>query len=170
MTGTSTLAALRINSPMHRISFLLVFVSFGLSLFAADQAVKPEALLTQLYQVHDAGKSPFFQNKDRALVNRYFVKELADLIWKDAQTTDGVGAIDFDPLYNAQDTEIKKLVINKAKTTEGKTTVLVTFLNFDEKQSITYHLVQQNGAWKISEIDYGEGFALLKQLRLNARN
>ena len=73
-----------------------------------SQTVTPEAMVADLYKQHDAKKSPFFQTKNRALVDKYFTKTLADLIWKDATTAKGeVGAIDGDPLYNAQDIEIK---------------------------------------------------------------
>ncbi len=155
------------------IPFLLCVV---LALFtgwsSAQEASKaaPEDLVKELYKAGQE-KSPFFQSKDRKLLDHYFARELADLIWKDIQTSkDEVGAIDFDPLYNAQDTEIKKLVINKAQTTDGKTTVFVTFTNFDEKKGITFHLVSKDAAWKISDIDYGEGTTLLKLLNENAGN
>lgn len=134
---------------------------------SAQEAAKaaPEDLVKELYKAGQE-KSPFFQNKNRKLLDHYFAKELADLIWKDAQTPEGeVGALDFDPLYNAQDTEITKLVISKAKTKDGKTTVPVTFMNFDEKHSITFDLVQKDVVWKISDIDYGKGMTLLKQLK-----
>ena len=48
------------------------------------------------------------------MVDKYFVKSLADLIWKDAHGPKGeVGAIDGDPLYDAQDMEIKKFAIGE---------------------------------------------------------
>ena len=75
-----------------------------------------------------------------------------------------VGALDGDPLYDAQDMEIKNFLIHPAKTEEGKATVLVTFVNFEEKKRITFHCVQQGGAWKISDIQYAD-YALLKLLK-----
>ncbi len=127
--------------------------------------------MAQLYKVHDAEKSPFFQAEDRALVDRYFAKELADFLWKDAKESKGeVGVIDFDPLYNAQDTEIKNFVVNKAKVDGGKATVVASFVNFDTKTRITFKLVQQDGVWKISDIQYTEGHALLKLFKAAAGN
>jgi hypothetical protein len=144
--------------------FLLFACCVGLNLHAADVAL-PEALVAELYKAEKKKASPFFQDKNRALVDHYFTKELGDLIWKDATTSKGeVGAIDGDPLYDAQDMEIKDFVIHKAKTAEGKATVLVTFLNFKEKKSITFHLVQKDGSWKISDIQYAD-YALLKLLQ-----
>lgn len=156
---------------MRAFSLLLLLVSFSLNLSAADKAVTPEALVAQLYKVHDAEKSPFFQAEDRALVDRYFAKELADFLWKDAKESKGeLGVIDFDPLYNAQDTEIKNFAINKAKVDGGKATVVASFVNFDEKTRITFKLVQQDDAWKISDIQYTEGHALLKMFKAAAGN
>jgi len=148
---------------MRAFSLLLLLVSFSLNLSAADKAVTPEALVAELYKAHDAEKSPFFQDKDRALVDHYFTKELADLMWKDIKASKGeVGAIDFDPLYNAQDTEIKNFVIGKATVDGGKATVVASFVNFDKQTRITFKLAQQGEVWKISDIQYPEGHALMK--------
>lgn len=148
---------------MRAFSLLLLLVSFSLNLHAAEKAAAPESLVAELYKAEEKGKSPFFQDKDRALVDHYFTKELADLLWKDVQTSKGeVGTLDFDPLYHAQDMEIKQFVINAAKIEAGKASVLVTFLNFDKKQRIVFLLAQQGGAWKISDIQYAAGHTLLK--------
>ncbi len=150
---------------MRLLTLFLLFVSCGLTLHAADKAVPPDSLVAELYKAEKKKASPFFQDKNRALVDHYFTKELADLIWKDTINSKGeVGAIDGDPLYDAQDMEIKDFVIHPAKTEEGKATVLVTFVNFKEKKSITFHCVQQGGAWKISDIQYAD-YALLKLLK-----
>ena len=150
---------------MRFLTLLLLFVSCGLNLHAADKAATPNALVAELYKSEKKKASPFFQDKNRALVDYYFTRELGDLLWKDTIDSKGeVGAIDGDPLYDAQDMEIKEFVIHPAKTEEGKTTVLVTFVNFEEKKRITFHCVQQGGAWKISDIQYSD-YALLKLLK-----
>jgi len=154
---------------MRLLTLLLLFVSCGLPLLAADKAATPEVLVAELYKSEKKKASPFFQSKNRALVDHYFAKELGDLLWKDTIDSKGeVGAIDGDPLYDAQDMEIKDFVIHPAKTDEGKTTVLVTFVNFEEKKRIIFHCVQQGGAWKISDIQYTD-YALLKLLKDGAK-
>ena len=156
---------------MRATSFLLLILSFNLTLFAADKVATPEALVTELYKAHDAEKSPFFQAEDRALVDHYFTKELADFLWKDAKESKGeIGVIDFDPLYNAQDTEIKKFVVNKATVDGAKATVVASFVNFDKKIRITFKLVKQDDAWKFSDIQYTEGHTLLKLFKAAAGN
>ena len=156
---------------MRAFSLLLLLLSFNLPLSAADKVATPEALVAKLYKAHDAEKSPFFQAENRALVDHYFTKELADFLWKDAKESKGeVGVIDFDPLYNAQDTEIKNFAVNKAKVDGAKATVVASFVNFEEKTRITFKLVQQDDAWKISDIQYAEGHALLKLFKAAAGN
>lgn len=126
---------------------------------AASQTAKitPDALVRDLYKQHDADKSPFFQTKDRALVDKYFDKTLADIIWKEAkEPKDGEGALGADPLYNAQDTDIKNLAVGDPKITGDQAEVIITFTNFKEKQRFVYTLVNQNDQWKISDIKYGE--------------
>jgi len=155
---------------MRLLSLFLLLGCLGLNLHAADKAATPELLVGELYKSEKKKASSFFQAKNRALVDHYFTKELGDLLWKDTIDSKGeVGAIDGDPLYDAQDMEIKDFVIHPAKTDEGKTTVLVSFMNFEEKKRITFHCVQQGGAWKISDISYSSGSALLKLLKDSAK-
>ncbi|MGI8670598.1 MAG: DUF3828 domain-containing protein [Aridibacter sp.] len=117
----------------------------------------PGGLIESLYKNHDNENSPFFQDKKRDLVDKFFGKSLADMIWKDAIESKGeAGALDFDPLYNAQDTEISEFKIGTAEIKDEKATVPVTFINFGEKQTIKYMLAKENGGWKIENIDYGE--------------
>ena len=133
---------------------------------AAVETAKPEALVADLYKQHDAKKSPFFQTKDRALVDKYFVKATADLIWKDAISSKGeVGALDGDPLYNAQDMEIKNFKIGEGEVKGDKAEVPVTFENFGKKNKLTYTLVKEGANWKIEDINYGDGYTLVKILK-----
>lgn len=133
---------------------------------AESQMPPPEELVSALYKAHDGKKSPFFQTKDRALVDKYFAKPFADLIWKDANSSSGeVGAIDADPLYNAQDTEIKNFAIGKGEVKGDTATVAVTFTNYDQKQTITFALKAVGDAWKIDNILYGNGDSLMKWLK-----
>ncbi len=125
----------------------------------------PDTLVAELYKQHDAEKSPFFQTKDRALVDKYFTKPTADLIWKDAVSSKGeVGALDADPLYNAQDIDIKNFKVGAAGLKGDRAEVPVTFENFGKKQKINFMLVMEN-SWKISDINYGEGHTLVKWLQ-----
>ena len=114
-----------------------------------------DALVSDLYRRHARKRGPFDQTGNRVLLRQYFAKDLADLIWKDRVTAKGeVGAIDGDPLYNAQDMEIKHLWVHPAVYAKGGAAVTVTFENFDQKQTIEVRLVYVGNSWKITNIKY----------------
>lgn len=154
-------------------ALLLTFVSVGSAQKkkAVAAAATADAVVKNLYAAHDASKSPFFQTKNRALLDRFFVKELADMIWKDAVDSEkeqGVGAIDFDPLYDAQDTQITNFVIEKPSDAGGDDNafVKVTFKNYGKAFWIDFELMREAGKdWKISGISYGSGDDLASILR-----
>lgn len=124
--------------------------------------LSPNALVSDLYHQHERKRGPFFQTKSRNLLYKYFEKDLADMIWKDAVTSKGeVGVIDGDPLYNAQDMEIKKFGIGKPKYEDGKAKVEATFENFGQPKTIVFVLVNGRSGWKIRDIDYGESGTLV---------
>lgn len=133
---------------------------------AGSMRLSPNALVADLYRVHDHKHSPFFQTKNRALLDKYFEKSLADMIWKDAVSSKGeVGALDGDPLYDAQDMEIKKFAIGKPSFADGKAKVNVTFTNFGQPKTFVFTLVNGRIGWRISEIEYGEGRSLRGYLK-----
>lgn len=130
---------------------------------AARQPASPEGLVSALYKAHDSHHSPFFQTRSRLLVDKYFDRTLANLIWADARSSKGeVGALDGDPLYNAQDIEIKNFKVGQAQnsSTPSKAEVPVTFTNLGEKKNLTFMLTLVNATWKISDIKYEDGTTL----------
>ena len=97
------------------------------------------------------------------MLDKYFAKELADLIWKDATrpNQDEVGALDGDPLFNAQDMKITKFVLQPAKY-EGSdvATVTANFENFGEAHSVIFEMNKSKAGWKIRDIRYDDGSRL----------
>ena len=129
-------------------------------------AAKPDAVVRELYRVHRKGYGHVFVKEGRRLQQRFFDETLADLIWKDLTETppDIVGRLDFDPLYNAQDISIKRFRVGAATLEGDRATVNVTFQNYDRKESLKFLMVKTATGWKISNIDYGSGYDLLKIL------
>lgn len=146
---------------------LLAFSSVGFAQ-SKTSAAAPDAVVKNLYAAHKAGKTPFFQTKSRSMVDQYFAKDLADMIWKDVDNANGeVGAIDFDPLFNAQDTEITNLVIEKPRDDGGPDNafVKVKFKNFGKADWVDYELAREKGKpWKIVGIYYSDGEDLVSLL------
>jgi Protein of unknown function (DUF3828) len=135
-------------------------------LSAQTKAPSADGLVKDLYRVHNQKHSPFFQTRSRALLDKYFEKNLANLIWKDARTSKGeVGVIDGDPLYDAQDMEIKKFAIAKPRYEEGRAMVDATFENLGQKKTITYIVVKGPSGWRIRDIVYGEGRTLTSEFK-----
>jgi hypothetical protein len=136
-----------------------------------QQAGAPEALIADLYKAHEKGNAGIVNGKSRKLLDKYFDKNLANLIWKDITThQDEIGVIDFDIFYNTQDPLIKNLKVGSAKIEGSKATVPVTFTNGGAKETVTYTLVQQNSQWKISDIRYRENQTLLKYFKEYEQN
>lgn len=130
------------------------------------QTSSPDALIRDLYKVHAKNAGTIVQGKNRSVLNKYFDKNLSGLIWKDITThQDEIGVIDFDIFYNTQDPVISRLVVGAAKVSGDKATVAVTFNNDKAKNLVTYSLVKENSAWKISDIIYGKGESLLKYFK-----
>ena len=157
-----------LKSTLLLAALLLGSNQWAHSAAKVTKQTSPDALVTELYRQSGRKHSPFFQTKSRALVDKYFEKHLADLIWKDAITSKGeVGALDGDPLYNAQDTEIKNFVIHKATVENGAAEVKVSFENFGKKEEIVFLLSSKTrlAGWKILNIKYPDGSDLLGILK-----
>lgn len=146
-----------------RLIFLTALVLTFASISYAQKkttVAAPDAVVRSLYAAQKAGTDPFFQSKSRARVDKFFAKELADLIWKDSQHADGeVGNIDFDPLSDSQDSKITNFKVGKPEYGEGNANladVPVTFKNFGKPQTILFRLerASEKAVWKISDIFY----------------
>ncbi len=126
----------------------------------------PEAVVKELYRVHRNGRGHVFEKQGRKQQQKFFAPSLAALIWKNlSETPEGeVGNIDFDPLYNAQDAQIKNFRVGAADTNGNTATVPVTFMNYDQKVKVTFRLVNTKAGWKVSNIDYGGGSDLVRVL------
>ena len=154
-----------------KLIFILVTISGTICPSATGQRrstsikqMSPGQVVADLYRQHKT-RSPFFQNKSRVLVDRYFDKDLADLIWNMPNSPDEVGPLDGDPLYNAQDMQIRSFVIHKPSVTNGTATVLVTFTNIGKKQEVKFLLASRQAGWKITNIKYDDGTDLIGILK-----
>src|SRR4051812_21927614 len=152
-----------------RVKAILLVGAFFIAAAGAvsgQPASSPDGLVKDLYRVHNQKHSPFFQTRNRALLDKYFEKGLADLIWKDARTSKGeVGVIDGDPLYDAQDIEIKNFAIAKPRYETDRAMVDANFENLGQKKTITYIVVKGKTGWRIRDIVYGEGRTLKSEFK-----
>ena len=149
------------------IALILASASVGFAQAKKAKAVNPNVIIKNLYKAQKAGTGPFFQYKNRAVVDKYFTKGLANLIWMDAIEAKGeVGRLDFDPLFGVQDTTHTDFVImdtgwgGDAKFGPATEAVVqVTFKLNGKETMVSYRFRQQkNKLWKIYDIRYpGDG-------------
>ena len=140
-----------------------LFFTFTFVAVAESSAqVAPQTVVRNLYAAQKRpATDPFFQAKSRARLDKFFAKELADLIWNDAVSsarTNEVGKLGSDPLYNAQDMKITSFRIKRPMPGEGNLDLVdvpVTFKNFGKSQTILFRLERdKRRAWKITDIFY----------------
>ena len=129
-------------------------------------SLSPAAVVDSLYKVHGSNDGALIGEEGTATRQFFFDSEMNALFAKDLATTNvgESGNLDFDPYYNGQDNQISALKIGEPKITGDSATVVVTFNNYDQKDTLTYHLRNTDRGWKISDIHYGEGFNLAKIL------
>jgi hypothetical protein len=151
----------------ENIDHLLFNYAAGKSEKGSRQVIRPDQQIRKLYAAHKAGRGPFFQTKDRTILNDYFTKYLADMIWKSAGTTDGeVGALDFDPLYGSQDPQISNFTImptgwggDRKFGPANEAVVQVAFKESGKARMVSYQFRQgRDKLWKIYDVHYrGDG-------------
>ena len=140
---------------------LLVTILTAAISTATDLSAKD--LVAQLYQAHGSKHDPLDQTD---LLNRYFDASLLKLYLKDKREAKGeVGRLDGDPLYNAQEIEIKDFSISAPETAARDTRVTVRFKNLGKPARVVYVLSRTANQWRISDIRYDDGSSLKKILQ-----
>lgn len=156
------------TNALITLTLLLAFASFGFAQAKAAKPTNPNVIIKNLYKAQKAGTGPFFQSKSRVVIDKYFTKDLADLIWNDAKEANGeVGKLDFDPLFGVKDnTHTDFVVMDTGWGGDAKfgpateAVVQVIFKLIDGKETmVSFRFRQQkNKLWKIYDIRYpGDG-------------
>ena len=147
---------------MRTISYsliLLLVILGSLSSHAAQRGRptnSPDRVIRELYRVHNNGRGGVFEAKGKKYIYKFFDQKLADLIWKDiSETPEGeLGNLDFDPLYNAQDTGITNFQIGKPVVEGDKSTVSVSFRNFGQRTRVKFEMHKGKEAWRVGNVIY----------------
>jgi ABC-type transporter MlaC component len=149
---------------------LLAILLSAAALGAAAQT--PEAIIKEVYAIHArdikaGGEDRIINGKNRRYLDKFFEKNLADLIWEDLTTErDDIGVIDADLFYGGQDDpRITALRVQTTKITGKQAMVRVTFNNWGTKNVIIYQMVRTDQGWKISDIKFGAEDSLLKMFK-----
>jgi len=152
---------------MIRFSWLLLLLSVGFcSGSLAAEAENAKELVAKLYAAQNANESPLAHPGDKEKLGVFFDSTLSGLIVKDQKEAgEEVGRLDFDPIYDAQDTEIQDFKIAPPKVNDDATEVVVTFKNMGEPQQIVFVLRETESGTRISDIRYADGRTLKKILQ-----
>jgi hypothetical protein len=137
----------------------------------------PAAIAAAIYTRAAKGKGDgggAFVIESKAAKAKYLSKELIALWAKaDAHTPKGdVGPIDFDPVTNSQEPDVKSFKVDAEKTEADKATLAVTITGHrnDRKpadQIMRYDFVREANSWKIDDIkgsSDGEAWSIRKML------
>ncbi|GAB2517511.1 hypothetical protein [Spirosoma aerophilum] len=125
-----------------------------------------DRLVRALYFEHNKVENPMREGKGRALIDQFFAKSTADIIWNDGQKTSGkINRAKINLLYNAPDADIKKTWVLPAVVGGTKAIVYVTFENKAKPEEVRVDMKQVNGRWRITEMQYPDGKLLTRMLQ-----
>src|SRR3954454_25378446 len=163
---------------LTRRAFVAASLLAGLSPAFAESPTPrdPAAILTAIYTraakgKGDSGGAFVIENKAKG---KYLSKALVALWAKaDAHTPKGdVGPVDFDPITNSQEPDVKSFKIDAEKMEADKATMAVSIAGHrnDRKpadQIVRYDFVREANSWKIDDIrgsSDGESWSIRKML------
>lgn len=134
--------------------FALVFAGTA---FAAGQT--PEQFLRAIYAEYTAPPpANGLVEEDNVKTRRLYEADLAELIiadYRKMQDMPGEPVLEFDPLLNAQDVDIKGPIgVTMKNQTADRAIAAVTFSNSGRKQVLTFSLIKAGATWKIRDIDW----------------
>lgn len=137
----------------------------------------PVAILTAIYTRTAKGKGDgggAFIIENKAAKSQYLSRALVALWAKaDAHTPKGdVGPVDFDPVTNSQEPDVKSFKVDAEKMETDKATIAVTITGHrnDRKPTdliVRYDFVREAGSWRIDDIkgtSDGEAWSIRKML------
>lgn len=138
--------------PRTRRDALALFAPSFLAIFGASHAgaqapTEPGAAIARIYKGYASGSTP------GPIEDHYSarLRQLAAAARK--RTPDGdIGPLDFDPVVNGQDWEIKRLRIREIKREADRAIVQASFTNFGDAKEIVFDLVRGPSGWKIDDI------------------
>ena len=142
--------------------FTSLFATFANAHAEPPSGNDPVAIVTAIYIRAAKGKGDGgggFVYENKAAKTKYLSKPLIELWAKaDAHTPKGdVGPVDFDPVTNSQDPDIKSFKINAEKLEADHATIAVTLTSAHSTRKagddvVRYDFVREASAWKIDDI------------------
>jgi hypothetical protein len=146
---------------MRKLIVIAVFLSNLCGVWAETAAITPTKLVTDLYSAHSGKADPLVYPASKKLLGAYFEKGLLSLLLKDQSESKGeVGKLDVDPLYDAQDFEIKDFSVALVTEQKDSAEVAASFKNIGTSEKIVFLLSKTAQGWRITDIKYSDGRTL----------
>lgn len=123
----------------------------------SPKVVYPEATFADPRSVAEALYSPYgdpdflWRTWDESQFFSAGLNALYERDRKESEERQEVGRIDFDPFINGQDFDVTDLSFGAASIEGDTATVAVSFANFEQPQTVTLHLVREDGRWKVDD-------------------
>ncbi len=118
-----------------------------------------DRLVRALYFEHNKTENPFRETKDRSLVDQFFAKPTANLIWNSKNP------VKANLLFNAPEQAVKKMWVEPAAVGGSRAVVYTTFENKGRPEEIKINLQQFAGRWRITDMLYPNGKQLTELLK-----
>jgi hypothetical protein len=145
------------------LTSLLVATKAPLACAEPSAPNDPVAIITAIYTRAAKGKGDgggAFVIENKAAKAKYLSKSLVALWTKaDAHTPKGdVGPVDFDPVTNSQEPDVKSFKVDAEKLEADKALIAVTIAGRNtpprkpSDQIVRYDFVREANAWKIDDI------------------
>jgi len=149
---------------MRKFIVLTVFFFIPFSVWAQTSlpaARSPETVVTELYNAHNGKHDPLQYPLGTKLLGAYFEKGLLSLyINEEAESRGEVGKLEVDPLYYAQDVEIKDFSVVLSAKQKDSAEVVASFKNLGNSKKIVFSLTNTAQGWRITDIRYPDGITL----------
>jgi len=149
---------------MRKFIVLALFLFNPFSIWAENglaAASSPEAVVTELYREHNGKHDPLQYPTGNKLLAAYFEKGLLSLYIKEESESRGeVGKLEVDPLYYAQDVEIKDFSVVLVAKQKDSAEVAASFKNLGNSKKIVFSLANTAQGWRITDIKYPDGITL----------
>ncbi|HEV7275341.1 MAG TPA: hypothetical protein VGN80_03550 [Devosiaceae bacterium] len=131
-----------------RLLWLMVTLLLAPAAQAAPVFDDPSDLLEYAYQPYRDGNFP---EDPYELWSPDLLERWALMV---ARTPDEeVGAVDFDPMINAQDHDLAEVMIGTPLVLDDRAVVTARFVNFGVPQLMRFTLVRGEGGWRIEDIE-----------------
>ena len=128
---------------------------------SSSAATSPTNVVTDLYKAHNGKTDPLQYPASKKLLGAYFEKGLLSLFLKDQSESQGeVGKLDFDPLYAAQDFEIKDFSVALVAQQKDSAEVAASFKNLGTSKKIVFLLSPTSQGWRITDIRFSDARTL----------